>query len=450
MAETLSSKTVSTKQEQIAKLARQMPGVTLTTLAHHIDIDWLREAYRRTRKDGATGVDDQTAAEYAENLEANFQSLLNRAKSGDHYRAPPVRRVHIPKGDGSKTRPIGIPTFEDKVLQRAVVMVLGPVYEQEFLTCSYGFRPGRGAHDALEAVWSGLMEMGGGWVLEADIEDFFGSVDHRQLREMLSHRVRDGVLLRLIGKWLKAGVMEEGCVYHPDTGTPQGGVVSPMLANIFLHEVVDMWFEHQVKPRLGGRALLVRYADDLVIIFEREEDARRVYDVLPKRFGKYGLRLHPEKTRLLSFRRPSTGPPRQGRDRGRSGTFNLLGFTHFWGRSRKGYWVVKRKTMSSRFSRTMHRFSEWCRVHRHLPMQKQHAALNAKLRGHDAYYGITGNYAGLALLRFQVARVWHKWLSRRSRKAHIPWITMQRLLREVFPLARPRVVHSVLTAVAKP
>lgn len=444
MTETPSSTTISTKQERIAELAKHMPGEALTTLAHHIDIDWLREAYRRTRKGGAVGVDGQTAAEYAEQLEGNLQSLLNRAKSGDHYRAPPVRRVHIPKGDGSKTRPIGIPTFEDKVLQRAVVMALEPVYEQDFLDCSYGFRPGRGAHDALEAIWNGLMKMGGGWVLEADIEDFFGSVEHRQLREMLNQRVRDGVLLRLIGKWLKAGVMEEGCVYHPETGTPQGGVVSPLLANIFLHEVVDVWFHRQVTPRLQGRAMLVRYADDLVIIFEREEDARRVYEVLPKRLGKYGLRLHPEKTRLVAFQRPRNGPPRQGRDRSRSGTFDLLGFTHFWGRSRKGWWVVKRKTMSSRFSRAMHRFSEWCRDHRHLPLQEQHAVLNAKLRGHDAYYGITGNYAALAHLRYNVERVWHKWLSRRSRKAYLRWTAMQRLLRDVFPLARPRIVHSAL------
>jgi len=444
MAETQSSKTVSTKQERIAELAKRRPGEALTTLAHHIDIDWLKEAHRRTRKDGATGVDGQTATEYGKDLEANLQSLLDRAKSGDHYRAPPVRRVHIPKGDGSKTRPIGIPTFEDKILQRTAVMVLEPIYEQEFLNCSYGYRPGRSAHKALEAIWDGMMEMGGGWVLEADIEDFFGSVDHHQLREMLNQRVRDGVLLRLIGKWLKAGVMEEGCVYHPETGTPQGGVISPLLANVFLHEVVDMWFEYQVKPRLKGRAFLVRYADDIVGVFECEDDARRVYEVLPKRFGKYGLRLHPDKTRLVSFRRPRNGPTRQGRDRNRAGTFDLLGFTHFWGRSRKGNWVVKRKTMSSRFSRTLRRFSEWCRVHRHLPMQQQHKALNAKLRGHDAHYGITGNSAMLARLRFHVERIWHKWLSRRSRKARLLWSEMQRLLRDVFPLARPRVVHSVL------
>ena len=255
---------ISTKLERIAKLAKQMPGTALRSLAHHIDIEWLREAYRRTRKDGAVGVDGQTAAEYAERLEENLQSLLNRAKSGDQYRAPPVRRVHIPKGDGTKTRPIGIPTFEDKVLQRAVAMVLEAVYEQDFLDCSYGFRPGRGAHQALEAVWQHTMGMNGGWVLEADITKFFDEIDHTRLREVLSKRVCDGVLLRLIGKWLNAGVMEEGVIYHPESGTPQGGVISPLLANVFLHEVLDLWFEHEVKPRLKGRAALVRYADDCV------------------------------------------------------------------------------------------------------------------------------------------------------------------------------------------
>lgn len=254
------------KLGQIAKRAKEMPGVSFNTLAHHIDIEWLREAYQRTRKDGAVGVDGQTAEEYATNLEENLRSLLDRVKSGDHYRAPPVRRVHIPKGDGSKTRPIGIPTFEDKVLQRAVAMVLEAVYEQDFYDCSYGFRPGRSAHDALRALREPLMEMNGGWVLEADIEKFFDSVDRAQLQEILRRRVRDGVLLRLIGKWLNAGVMEEGRVYRPDAGTPQGGVISPLLANIYLHEVLDEWFAREVKPRLRDRAHLVRYADDFVMV----------------------------------------------------------------------------------------------------------------------------------------------------------------------------------------
>lgn len=447
MAGTSTPENVSTKLERIAKLARQMPGAPLRTLAHHIDIEWLHEAYRRVRKDGAVGVDGQTAEEYAKQLGVNLQGLLDRAKSGDHYRAPPVRRVHIPKGDGSKTRPIGIPTFEDKVLQKAVAMVLEAVYEQDFMSCSYGFRPGRGAHGALQALWDQTMAIGGGWVLEADIEKFFDSVDHARLREVLSQRVRDGVLTRLIGKWLKAGVMEEGMVRHPESGTPQGGVISPLLANVYLHEVLDVWWERDVRPRLRGRTALVRYADDFVMVFETEEDAHRVAEVLPKRFEKYGLRLHPEKTRLVRFERPRSHPPEGGGDNG-SGSFDLLGFTHFWGRSRKGSWVVKRKTANDRFSRTLRRISVWCRGNRHLPIKEQHAKLGRKLRGHDAYYGITGNAQALAVLRYEVRRIWRKWLDRRSWKTGMTWPRMQRVL-EAFPLPPARVVHSIYR-VAKP
>jgi RNA-directed DNA polymerase len=438
MTETSSSPIVSTKLERIAKLAKDMRGVPLTTLAHHIDIEWLNEAFRRTRKDGATGIDDVTADEYMRDLQANLRSLLDRAKCGDTYRAPPVRRVHIPKGDG-RTRPIGIPTFEDKVLQRAVSMVLVAVYEQEFHDCSYGFRRGRSAHQALQALWDQAMAMGGGWVLEADIESFFDSVDHTKLHEILSRRVRDGVLLRLIGKWLNAGVMEEGCIYHPETGTPQGGVISPLLANVYLHEVVDEWFARDVKPRLSGRAFLVRYADDLVILFQHEHDARRVMAVLPKRFEKYGLRLHPEKTRLVPFCKPPRS--RNGASRGkRPGTFDFLGFTHFWAMSWKGFLVLKRKTMRSRFGRTLRRLSDWCSANRHLPVAQQHAVLTRKLRGHDAYYGITGNARALSSLRHWAARIWLKWLRRRSNRT-MSWSQMNALLAR-YPLPPARIIHT--------
>src|SRR3954471_16969623 len=244
---------ISTRRQRIAELARQAPQAALTTLAHHIDIDWLFEAYLRTRKDGAVGVDGQTATDYAVDLEGNLRSLLGRAKSG-RYQAPPVRRVHIPKGTGPETRPIGIPTFEDKVLQRAVVMVLESVYEQDFLDCSFGFRPGRSAHQALDAVWQQTMGMGGGWILDVDVRKFFDTIDHGHLRDFLKRRIRDGVLLRLIGKWLNAGVLEGGCVTHPEAGSPQGGVVSPILSNLFLHYVLDDWFEREVRPRLEGRS----------------------------------------------------------------------------------------------------------------------------------------------------------------------------------------------------
>jgi RNA-directed DNA polymerase len=448
MRETLSSKIVSTKLERIAKLAKEMPGVALTTLAHHIDIAWLKEAYRRTRKDAAPGIDGRTGWDYADDLESNLQSLLERAKDGDRYRAMPVRRVEIPKGDG-RMRPLGIPTFEDKVLQRAVAMVLEAVYEQDFLDCSYGYRRGRSAHDGLEAVRAHVMEMRGGWVLEADIEAFFDTVDHAKLRQILSQRVRDGVILRLIGKWLNAGVMKEGYVYYPEEGTPQGGVISPVLANVFLNDVIDQWFEHEVKPRLKGQAHLVRYADDLVMIFEREDDARRVETVLPKRLSKYGLRIHPEKTRLIPFVRPGYGIRPTRRDGNRPGAFDFLGFTHYWARSHKGNWVVIRKTAAKRLRRALGRFDDWCREHRHDPLPAQREMLGKMLNGHYQYYGITGNFRSLQRLYRMVQRVWHKWLSRRSRKAPKNWDWMNALLARL-PLPRPRIVHSWVARVANP
>lgn len=433
MEETSSSQTVSTKLERIAKLAKQAPNMVLTTLAHHIDVEWLHEAYRRTRKDGATGVDGQSAEQYAQELEGNLQRLLDRMKSGT-YRAPPVRRVHIPKNDGD-TRPLGIPTFEDKVLQRAVAMVLEAVYEQDFLDCSYGFRPGRSAHDALAELRDAAMAMGGGWVYEVDIKKFFDTIDHEHLRNVLGQRVGDGTLMRLIGKWLNAGVNEAGVLSYPDGGTPQGGVISPILANIFLHEVLDTWFEREVRPRLRGRAVLVRYADDFVILFEQEDDARRVMAVLPQRFGKYGLTLHPQKTRLVRFQRPRTHPPAGGNDDG-PGNFDLLGFTHYWDRSRSGYWVIKLKTAKGRFGRALQRVREWCRLHRHRPVSEQWESLKRKLRGHYQYYGVAGNDGALWRFSHEVYGVWRCWLNRRSQRARVTWKRM-RLLHARYPLPAP-------------
>jgi len=446
MTRTSGREVISTRQERLAKLAQSEPKWVLTTLAHHIDEVWLREAYRRTRKDGAVGVDGVTAAHYEADLEANLASLLERFKSG-RYRAPAVRRVHIPKpGKTKKTRPIGIPTLEDKVLQRAVMMVLEPIYEQAFLDCSYGFRQGRSAHQALEALWRGLMAMGGGWIIDLDIQSFFDDVDWGHLRSFLDQRVRDGVIRRAIGKWLNAGVMEAGEVHHPDQGTPQGGVVSPLLSNLYLHYVLDLWFEHEVKPRLRGRAFEVRYADDAALVFEREEDARRVLAVLAKRFAKYGLRLHPEKTRLVDFR----SPPRAGQGGSqRERSFALLGFTHFWGRSRKGRWVIQRKTVTDRFTRALRMVGCWCREHRHRAVRDQHQALGRKLRGHYAYYGITGNARALARFLHGVRRLWRKWLDRRSWRARMDWEKFDRLTVR-YPLPPPRVVHSVYRHTAIP
>lgn len=440
MTEPLNSGSISTRIQRIAELARNHPERAFRSIHHAIDIEWLKEAHRRTRKDGAVGVDAQTAAEYAQNLEANLQGLLDRFKTGS-YRAPNLRRAYVPKDDG-KRRPIGIPTFEDKVLQTAVRMLLEAMYEQDFMDCSYGFRPGRSAHDALSALWEGVMSMGGAWVVEVDIASFFDTLDHGWLRKFLDQRVTDGVLRRVIHKWLKAGVLEEGRVERPAAGTPQGGVISPLLANIYLHEALDTWFHREVQPRLRGRTQLIRYADDFVVVCERQEDAMRVLEVLPKRFGRYGLSLHPDKTRLVRFERPRDSGPRPE-------TFDFLGLTHYWGKSRRGTPVVKRKTAGSRLRRSIQRVWRWCQTHRHEPLCVQQRALAAKLRGHYGYFGITGNASALHRFYRAVRHGWRKWLDRRGGRRRMTWERFERLL-GVYPLPEPRVVHSIYRLNAKP
>jgi RNA-directed DNA polymerase len=443
MSGTPSPSNVSTKLHRIATLAREAPQRVLTALAHHLDVAFLREAFRRTRKDGAPGVDGQTAAAYAETLDTNLASLVDRLKAGT-YIAPPVRRAYVPKEEGGAVRPLGIPSFEDKVLQRAITMVLEAIYEQDFLDCSYGFRPRRSAHQMLQVLWEQVMRLRGGWILKVDIQSYFDTIDHHHLRRMLDQRVRDGVMRRTIDKWLNAGVLEQGRVIHPDAGVPQGSGVAPILANVFLHVILDAWFEQVVKPRLDGEATLYRFADDVVIVCAAERDAQRLMTVLPKRLAKYGLTLHPTKTRVIRFTRPPYAP--QG-PRAKSltwpGTFDLLGFTHYWGRSRRGNWVVKRKTAVKRLSRALHRFNAWCRSHRHAPVAWQHQQLVQKLRGHYAYYGITGNEHRLRRVRWEVIRLWRKWLNRRSQRRRMHWERFARLL-EQYPLPRVKIVHTTV------
>lgn len=448
MSETSSSESISTKLRRVAELARKAPGMMFTTLAHLIDVDFLHEAYRRTRKNAAAGIDGKTAEEYGKDLEKNLESLLNRFKSG-RYRAPAVKRAYIPKGDGKRTRPIGVPTFEDKVLQRAVVMVLEAVYEQDFYDCSYGFRPRRSAHRALDSLWEKL-GIGGGWVLEVDIQNFFDSLDHEHLRRFLDRRVCDGVIRRVIGKWLRAGVLEDGKIIHPEHGTPQGGVVSPVLANVFLHEVLDRWFEEVVKPRMVGSSYLFRYVDDAVMVFASEYDARRVLEVLSKRFMRFGLKLHSEKTRLIRFNHPgSIKTYGRSKPKVRPATFDFLGFTHYWGKSRKGRWTVKRKTASPRFSKALRAIAQWCRQNRHMKVSEQHKKLVLKVRGHYQYYGITPNGKALKLFDNEVRCIWRKWLNRRSDRAGMDWEKFIKLLQR-YPLPAPRVVHSAFRRVASP
>jgi RNA-directed DNA polymerase len=449
-----SSQSVSTKQRQIANLAEQYREQGLKTLGHYLDQEWLKEAYGRLRRDSAPGVDGKSVAEYGEQLEANLERLIGLAKSG-HYVAPAVKRVRIPKGDGKETRPIGIPTVEDKVLQRAVVMILEPIYEKEFYDFSYGFRVGKSAHQALQAIWNGVMREKTGWIVDVDIRAFFDTLDQKVLMEMLQKRVKDGVILKLVAKWLKAGVMEEGVLSHPEAGTPQGGVISPMLSNIYLHEVLDQWFVEAVKPRLKGRGFMVRYADDFVMGFESKEDAERVMKALPRRFERYGLKIHEKKSRMVRFGRPDAGSNGAGKGGGakpakgseEAETFDFLGFTHYWGKSRQGRWIVKRKTARKRLSRALKAIGEWCRKNRHRPLREQHKDLSRKVRGHYAYYGVTCNGRSLKQFLTGTLQIWRKWLDRRDRASHaMPWKRFSSLLKDFLSLPQPRIVHSVYAA----
>jgi group II intron reverse transcriptase/maturase len=406
-------------------------------------------AYAKNRKDGAVGVDGQTAEEHEKDLTGNLQRLLDRAKSGT-YVAPPVRRVHIPKaGSPNETRPLGIPTFEDKILQRAVLMLLEPIYETDFLDVSHGFRPRRGAHGCLDALWRQGMNMTVNWIVDVDLRKFFDTIDHTHLREFLKRRVRDGVILRLIGKWLSAGILDKGVLTISEEGTPQGGVISPLLANIVLHYVLDDWFKTTVRPRLKGRAFQIRYADDFVIGTNREEDAQRIMDVLPQRMSKYGLTIHPEKTRLVRFQPPgSAASETTDQEHPDRATFDFLGFTHYWARSRKGAWVIKRKTAKSRLKRAIQSISDWCTKNRHLPIEEQHNTLRQKVRGHYGYYGLIGNYSSLQRFLQAVRTEWRHWLSRRRRSGRMSWAAYTHLEKR-FELPRARVLNSLPSSAAR-
>jgi group II intron reverse transcriptase/maturase len=379
-------------------------------------------------------VDGQTVASYGENLSANLTSLEARAKNGT-YRAAPAKRVHIPKNE-TETRPIGMPTVEDKILERAVVMLLEPVYEQEFLDCSYGFRPGRSPHQALQALRTAIMQMRGGWVLDVDVRKYFDTIPRRQLREVLRRRIRDGVIDRLIGKWLKAGIWEAGQVTYPDAGTPQGSVISPLLSNVYLHEVLDCWFEQQIKPRLRGRAELIRFADDFVVVCATRDDAEALLEQVKTRFESYGLAIHPDKTRIVDFRHPwESNNPLQ--------SFDFLGFTHYWERTRRGGYAVGRKTKGSKLHAALTRIGGWCKENRHQPIAQQHHDLSRQVLGHYAYYGVSGNSRALGGFWHAVKQLWHYWLRRRSRAAQEA-ARLWDLLATRFRLPRARIVHKAI------
>jgi len=412
--------------------AKREPEGRFHALAHLIDVPALGRAYRRQRSEAAVGVDGVTKEQYGQALEDNLQALHARLKA-QRYRHQPIRRVHIPKAQG-KTRPIGIAVFEDKVVQDAVREVLEAIYEQDFLECSYGCRPGRSAHDAVRTLKRSVDQGEVRWIFEADMVSFFDSLDRTELKKMLEVRVADGSLLRRIGKCLHVGVLDGEAVLEPELGTVQGSVLSPLLGNVYLHYVLDRWFETEVKPRLWGKATLLRYCDDFIIGFEREEDARRVLAVLEKRLGRFGLTLHPDKTRLVPFGRP---PQAQQRGKGPA-TCDFLGFTFYWARSRKGYWRMWCKTRRASLRRAKKAIYDWCRRQRHQPVEAQHAALSRRLRGHFNYFGVRGNFRSLLRLVEATKRAWYKWLCRRSQRKRLTWERFTDLLRQK-PLPHPRI-----------
>jgi len=431
---TLRPENVSTKQEQIAKLARNNPSKVFTSLNQYINYDWMLRAYELTRKDGAVGIDGQTSQEYALKLEDNLKSLMHRMKSGK-YKAPSIRRAYIPKPDGSK-RPLGISTFEDKIAQRAIVMLLEPIYEQTFKNFSFGFRPKKSAHEALRHLRNNIMDRGGRWIIDVDISKYFDTINKTQLRTFLNRRVTDGVIRKLIDKWLKAGVIEGDKIHYQLTGTPQGGVASPMLANIYLHYVLDEWYADVVEPRMEGRSSITRFCDDFVMVFENYNDCIRVFRVLGERLNKFGLSLHADKTCIVDFRFKRSQHDKSQKPT----TFKFLGFIHLWKKSIKGKFVVLQRTAKERLAKAISEINEYCRANRHKPLPEQHQKLSRKLRGHYAYFGITGNHKSLRSLVHQVERIWRKWLSRRSRKSKIYWDKFRDVLKKL-PLPKPRVYH---------
>lgn len=416
---------------RVMERAKRDPEACFTSLAHLLDEEALQRAYRRIRKDAAVGVDGVTHEAYGEKLEENVRSLHERLKT-KRYRHQSIRRVHIPKEKG-KTRPIGVSSIEDKIVQQALREVLEAVYEPIFRDCSYGFRPGRGAHDALRTLNRVLYSGEGSWILEADIQSFFDSIDRKMLVEMLRERVADPSLLRLVGKCLHVGILDGAEYSEPDEGTVQGSVLSPLLGNVYLHHVLDLWFERDVLPRLQGEAHLIRYCDDFVIVFAKEDDAKRVMGVLKQRFERYGLALHPDKTRLVPFERPTRGTKGKG-----PSTFDFLGFTVLWQEGRRGWWRPAFKTRTARLSKAIVALADWCRRHRHLPVKQQHATLTGKLDGHFNYFGVNGNSRCLHAVAHRARRIWFKWLNRRSQRASKTWEQFDDLLR-VYPLPAPTI-----------
>jgi RNA-directed DNA polymerase len=423
---------VSTVEMQIAERARNYPDEALTNLHQFIDEELLHECYGILNKQSASGVDHQTWKDYDQERKERIPQLLTAFKSGS-YQAPHIRRVYIPKEDG-KQRPLGLPTMEDKLLQTAVSKVLTPVYEQIFYDGSYGFRGGKSQHQALEELFKEVSFKGKRYIIDADIKNYFGSINHARLREVLDLKIKDGVIRKMIDKWLKAGIQEESQVVYPTEGTPQGGTISPLLSNVFLHYVLDDWFIKQIQPLLNGESFLIRFADDFLLGFTNEEDAKRVMEALGKRFEKYGINLHPEKTKLIKLAHKDED---QEQD-----TFDFLGFTHYMGKSRKGNHILKRKTSRKKLRGALVRMNRWIKENRHSPfLEGLIADLNRKLRGYYQYYGVTFNSRAIVIYHERVKRILFKWVNRRGAQEHLSWERFALRINVWSPLEKPKIYH---------
>ena len=422
---------MSTKELQIAGRARKHKQEALTNLQQFIDEELLHKSYQSLNKNSSPGVDGKYWHNYSLGSEFRIPQLLAEFKSGK-YKAPPIRRAYITKGKTGK-RPLGIPTIEDKILQESVRRVLTPIYEEDFKDFSYGFRRGRSPHQAVEYMFKEVSFKGLHYIIDADIKNYFGSIDHGLLREFLDRRVKDGVIRKMLDKWLKAGILEDNQLSYPREGTPQGGLVSPLLSNIYLHYVLDEWFLEQIQPLLSGKSFIVRYADDFVLGFENSTDVARVMKVLGKRFEKYKLELHPDKTRVINLK--------SKRGEGNR-SFDFLGFTHYLSKSRKGKLVLKRKTSSKKFTVARGKVYDWIKQNRHRKLKELIPKLNAKLRGHYNYYGMTFNDKGISRYYYQVKRILHKWLNRRGGKSVWNWARFIKLITEWNPLLKPKIYRS--------
>jgi RNA-directed DNA polymerase len=435
MSSTRDKGKMSTVEMQIAERSRRYPGEALTNLQQFIDGEYLEECLNLLNKQSASGVDGQSWKMYNEERKERIPELLKGFKSGT-YRAPHIRRVYIPKGEG-KHRPLGLPTIEDKVLQTAVSKILTPIYEGVFYDSSYGFRPGKSQHQALEELFQEVNFQGKRYIIDADMENYFGSINHGFLREFLDRKIKDGVIRKMIDKWLKAGVLEDDQVVYPTEGTPQGGTISPLLSNIYLHYVLDEWFKEEIQPRMKGKSFVIRFADDFLLGFTNGDDARRVMEVLPKRLGKYNLKLHPEKTKLIEL-----DGTKDCDQRG----FDFLGFTHFMGKSRKGKFILKRKTSGKKLRASLQRMTEWLRFNCHGRLENVIAEVNQKLRGHYQYYGITFNSRQIGIYYETVKRLLYKWTNRCGGQRQLSWERFV-LRAEVWsPLLKPRICHSYILA----